>query len=522
MTFCTLRLVAVLILASSVVVVRASLSAYGQAVAEHGQQKYADAEQTLGAAESAQGQFMALGPDKTHLVNTFTNQPVFITGDTAYALAVQLSSNSDIEAYFSNRQAKGINLIWAALVDAGYHADAKTENDAAGNNPWSGGADFTGMVSATAYWDHVDYVLRRAAAHGITILAGTGFTATFHNCNSSYYASMASTSDATLTAYGQFLGDRYKSYPNIIWLMGGDANLSLCGSGLANKQNAIAMGILSRDPQHLMTIEATSNNWGEASATHWLPYTRGVRNPNGWITLGTIYPKGSPAKAFALEIDQIVSQNATERSADPFAPYFSMEDPYETEPNELPYNSQQLRQEGYTEVLAGAYLGRLFGSGAIWPFNSTCCEAAGYKWQTDLDATPSFDQQRLGQLFRSREHWKLEPDINHTAVRDGYGSGATLTATSRTRDGQTIIAYIPNGNATTLAVDLSRITSAGNQAVCWWLNPSSGAASRVGTYANSGTRNFTPPDSNDWVLVIDDASANLPAPGSHDLVNSSR
>lgn len=221
MTFCPPRLVAALILASSVVVVRASLSAYGQAVAEHGQQKYADARQTLGAAEAAQGQFMALSPDKTHLVNTFTNQPVFITGDTAYALAVQLSSNSDIEAYFSNRQAKGINLIWAALVDAGYHADAKTENDAAGNNPWSGGADFTGMVSATAYWDHVDYVLRRAAAHGITILAGTGFTATFHNCNSSYYASMASTSDATLTAYGQFLGDRYKSYPNIIWLMGG-------------------------------------------------------------------------------------------------------------------------------------------------------------------------------------------------------------------------------------------------------------------------------------------------------------
>jgi hypothetical protein len=522
MIFCMRRLVAALILASSIVASQVPLSVYGQAVADHGQQKYAEAEQTLRAAEAAAGQFMALSPDKTYLVNTFTNQPVLITGDTAYALAVQLSSNSEIEAYLSNRQAKGINLIWAALVDAGFHADAKTENDAAGNNPWNGGADFTGMVSATAYWDHVDYVLRRAAAHGITILAGTGFTATFNRCDSPYYATMASTSDATLTAYGQFLGDRYKSYPNIIWLMGGDANLSLCGSVLANKQNDIAIGIMSRDPGHLMTTEATSNNWGEASATYWLPYTRGVRNPNGWITLGTIYPKGLPAKTFALEIDQIVSQNATERAADPFVPYFSMEDPYEMEPNEVPYNSQQLRQEGYTEVLAGAYLGRLFGSSAIWPFNATCCEPGGYKWQTDIDAAPSFDQQRLGQLFRSREHWKMEPDTNHTVVRAGYGSGASLTATSRTRDGQTIIAYIPNGNATTLTVDMTRIASASNRAVCWWFNPSSGASRQIGTYSNSGTRNFTPPDSNDWVLLIDDASANLPAPGSRDLVDSSR
>jgi len=463
------------------------------------------------------GQFMALSPDKTYLVNTLTNQPVFITGDTAYALAVQLASDSDIEAYLANRQAKGINLIWAALVDYGFHADAKTENDDAGNNPWSGGADFTGMSGANAYWAHVDYVLQRAAAHGITVLAGTGFTATFNRTDSPYYTTMAKSSDATLKAYGAFLGNRYKSFPNIIWLMGGDANFSLCGAVLAKKLNDIAMGIMSEDPNHLMAIEATSDNWGEPSATYWSAYTRGAGNPDGWITLGTIYPKGLPSKTFALEVDEIVAQNAAERWAHPAVPYFSMEDPYEMEPNEAPYNNLQLRQEGYTEVLGGAYLGRLFGSSAIWPFNAACCEPRGYAWKADIDATPSFDQERLGRLFRSREHWKMEPDVDHTAVRDGYGSGASLTATSRTRDGQTIIAYIPNGNATTLEVDMRRITSAAGQAVCWWFSPTSGAATRIGSYATSGTRKFTPPDSNDWVLVIDDASANLPAPGSRDL-----
>ena len=63
------------------------------------------------------GQFMALSADRTHLVNTFTNKPVFITGDTAYNLITQLTSDADVEAYLADRQAKGINLIWVALVD---------------------------------------------------------------------------------------------------------------------------------------------------------------------------------------------------------------------------------------------------------------------------------------------------------------------------------------------------------------------------------------------------------------------
>jgi hypothetical protein len=459
------------------------------------------------------GQFMALSADRSHLVNTFTNKPVFITGDTAYNLAVQLSSNADVEAYLSDRQAKGINLIWVGLVDATNHADGKSENDALGNNPWNGGADFTGMSSATAYWDHVDYVLQRAAAHGITVLAGTAFAGTFDNCNFPYSATMATSSDATMTAFGVFLGNRYKSYSNIIWLQGGDANYNLCGSGLANKVNDIAKGIMSADKAHLMAIEATSGIWGEASATNWSSYTFSTSNPSGWITLGTIYPKGTPDKSFSAEIAQIISQNVTEAGAAAFVPYFSMEDPYEYEPFPAPYNDQQLRQEGYTEVLSGAKLGRLFGSSGVWPFGASCCQH-GSTWQANMDHAASFDQQRLGQSFCSREHWKLVADLSHTVVTAGYGAGSTLTVTSRTSDGQTIIAYIPNGNSATLTVDMTKITSATHQATCWWFNPSSGAATLIGSYANSGTRNFTPPDSNDWVLVIDNASANLPAPGS--------
>ncbi len=464
------------------------------------------------------GQFMALSADRTHLVNTFTNQPVFITGDTAYALSLQLSSDEDMEAYLSDRQAKGINLIWVGLVDALSHGKGRnnqgtTENDSLGNSPWSGGPAFTGMSKATAYWAHVDDMLQRAAAHGITVLAGTGFASSFDRCDLPYASSMAASSDATMQAYGEFLGNRYKAYPNIIWLQGGDANVKLCGTGLAEKMSDIAKGIVSVDKVHLMTVEATANVWGEASATHWLPYTFGANNPGGWLTLGTIYPKGLPSDSLAAEIDQILSQNSTESSATPFVPYFSIEDNYEFEPFNAPYNNQQLRQEGYTVVLSGAHLGRLFGSSGVWPFGGTCC-MHGLTWQSNMEDISSFDQQRLGQLFRSREHWKLVADVGHSVLTAGYGSGANLSVASRTSDGQTIIAYIPNGNAATVAIDLSKINSALHQATAWWFNPATGATLLIGGYPNSGVRDFTPPDAHDWVLVIDDAGANLPAPGT--------
>ena len=144
-------------------------------------------------------------------MSTFTDKPVFITGDTAYNLIVQLSSIADIEAYLSDRQAKGMNLIWVGLVDATNHGEGSNdrgagENDAFGNNPWNGGPAFTGMSNATAYWAHVDDVLQRAAAHGITVLAGTGFTTSFAHCNLSYASSMTASSDVIMTAYGAFLG----------------------------------------------------------------------------------------------------------------------------------------------------------------------------------------------------------------------------------------------------------------------------------------------------------------------------
>ena len=50
--------------------------------------------------------------------------------------------------------------------------------------------------------------------------------------------------------------------------------------------------------------------------------------------------------------------------------------------------------------------------------------------------------------------------------------------------------------------------------MAWWFDPRTGKATAAGTFATEGSKDFTPPAEGDWVLVLDDASQQLPAPGS--------
>jgi hypothetical protein len=448
----------------------------------------------LTATGTGPGQFMALSPDKTHLINTITNKPVFITGEAAWSLIAQPSA-ADVETYLADRAARGFNAIIVNLIEHLYanHAPADFYGDA----PFSG-ASFS--TPNEAYFAHADQVISRAAAHGITVflfpayLGSASGKCNFHN--EGWGTDMEKASDAVMRAWGAYVGNRYKAFPNIIYVMGCDADPRTCSPPLVGKLDAVATGIKSADSVHLM---AADNAGFQSSLDVWSGYS--------WLDISDMYGASRVSKLNA------------EYTRSDFLPFFQGEDLYEHEYGSTPLS---LRTRQYWSVLSGAYLGSFFGNNPIWCFNttnsdpSTSCQN-GRTWQSQLDSPGSVGQSWFGKLFRSREHWKLAPDIKHTVVTAGYGSGSTLTTTARTGDGQTIIAYIPNGNSTTLSVDMREITSGNNQAKCWWFDPSNGSTTLIGTYANTGSRDFTPPDSGDWVLVIDAADANLAAPGCADL-----
>ena len=116
----------------------------------------------------------------------------------------------------------------------------------------------------------------------------------------------------------------------------------------------------------------------------------------------------------------------------------------------------------------------------------------------------------LGRLFTSRAFYMLVPDQGHTVLTAGFESGTTYAAAARASDGSSVIAYIPTRR--TVTIDLSQI--AGTSARAWWFNPRTAETTLINTYPTTGSTTFTPPDANDWVLVLDNASLDLPAPGT--------
>jgi hypothetical protein len=92
----------------------------------------------------------------------------------------------------------------------------------------------------------------------------------------------------------------------------------------------------------------------------------------------------------------------------------------------------------------------------------------------------------------------------------GEHNGLDYLAAARTADGTTIIAYLPNSRKITVVMK----NISGPQAQVWWFNPRNGQAISAGKFATQGNRDFIPPDNEDWVLVLDDASKGLIPPAA--------
>ena len=393
--------------------------------------------------------------DGRHMVDQ-NGAPFLINGDSPWTLAQALTKPETIE-YLDDRQARGFNAIMTFMIDHVY------ENpNAEGNEPFTG-AWWTTMNEA--YFAHIDWLLAEAESRDIVILLVPAFLG--YGCGTDGYCDELGT-EQEMRDYGRWVGSRYATYPNIIWVMGGDTEVT---PSAEPRHDAIAEGILEMDPNHLMTAHASRLNSGLDS------YDK------SWLSLNSTYSwcDSAPAKS---EIDHGRIARA---------PFIFFEGQYETAGGA----SYCFRAQAYWSVLAGS-TGHLYGNWDMWRAD----------WRSSMAAQSGATLVHYGALFESRAWQDLRPDFAHTVLTAGYGSGAGYVGAALTVDGNTFIAYLPSQSPVT--VDLGQIT--GTDATAWWYNPVNGTATLIGT--NSGTVQYTPPASGDWVLVIDNAALGLPAPGT--------
>jgi hypothetical protein len=435
-------------------------------------------------AEAAENGSVPAYPVKVSANNRYlvdqNNRPFMIVGDSPHSLIGRMSK-PDAEFYMANRARYGINTLWVELLcndNTACNADGTTFD---GIPPFIVAGDIS--TPNPAYFHRVDDILNIAAEHGITILLDAIETA-------GWLATFKANGVEKATAFGKYLGNRYKNVPNIIWMYGNDFQTWADPDDDALVL-ALARGIKNTDPNHISTTELNYLTSGSLDDARWDPL----------IELDGVYTY-YPTYAQVLK----------EYNRSNFRPVFMEEANYEFEHN---FNAgggapANLRRQEYWTMLSGA-TGQLYGSTYTWRLPNGWLT----RWRSKLDTVGVVQLSYMKALFALRKWYDLIPDQRHTLVTDGYGTpaplgtGAVTTDTyataARTADGTLAIVYMPT--IRTITVDMSQL--AGPTSARWY-DPTTAryANVTVSPVMNSGHKQFIPPGKNgdgdgDWVLVLE-------------------
>lgn len=392
--------------------------------------------------------------------------PFLLQGDAAWSLIANLTKE-DAEQYLQNRKAKGFSAVLVNLIEHKFAKNAP--KNIYGEAPFPSMSDWS--VPNEKYFQHADWVIRKAAENGQVVLLAPvylGYTGT----DEGFIDEVMANGPEKLLQYGQFLGQRYKDFDNIIWVMGGDRD-----PGPARENvDMIAFGIRQFDRRHLFTAHCHSDS------------PPPEQYPGPWLDINTSY---------AYQIVHLRLIEDYHRT--PAMPFFLIETIYEGEHNS---SEVQIRRQAYWTTLCGGF-GHVIGNKPIWGFEPG--------WQKAMDAVGSVGMMYWGKLFRSRRWFDLVPDQEHKVVTDGLGEfwGLDYLTAARTSDGGTVIAYMPTTR--TITVDMTKLSA--SKVNAWWFDPRTGKSTSAGSFPASGSRQFTPLAQGDWVIVLDDASQKLGPPG---------
>jgi hypothetical protein len=456
---------------------------------------------------------IGISPDRTHLVDA-TGAPFLLQGDSAWE-AIPALRPSELTTYLADRKSRGFNAIIMQL--AGHIATTHEPHwlDVAGEAPFNftlgGGScahpkgDLCDLSTPnSAYFAHVDEVLRQAESNGMVVLLFPLYLG--YLCQEEgWCVEMRANGLAKVTALGRFLGARYRSYTNIVWVEGGDDKPATTGNPSdLDLVNALANGIVAGEGGGTGTHLQTAHLGRDVSAAD----LAGVTFP---LSLDTTYSYLGKELFTKAESD-------TQRDSG-VRPAFLIESLYE---NEHSTPTTVLRAQMYEPILSGE-TGFVLGNNPLWLFARTGDGNPGWHvatsttafptWQSALESAGSLDAQRAGQFFRSTAWWGLAPDRSKLVMTSLVTTGSGLLAS--TADRTLAVAYFTD--AATATINLSRM---GGATTASWFDPSLGTTTSIGTFPGSGLHSFTTPGNNavgaqDWVLLLRATTAGeSPAPAA--------
>jgi hypothetical protein len=429
-----------------------------------------------------------------HYLQYEDGTPFFWLGDTGWEMFGRLTLE-EIKMYLDNRAAKGFNVIQAVALSE--HDMKKTnrygEPTLLSLNP---------LVPNEKYFSLVDSVVQLALKRNLFL----ALVVTWGDKVVPWGNGPALFDSTNAYTYGKWIGNRYKGFPNIIWVTGGDRPAQTETFDYRPVWRAMANGIIDGSNHHgLITYHPP----GERSSSGWM-------HTEAWLDFNMIQ---SSHGRHDMPVWEVIKKD---RSLTPVKPVLDSEPNYEDHPvSPWPkwnadsgyFRDYDVRKQLYRSVFAGAF-GVTYGHHAIWQFMSEREEIINYAdrgWVNAMDRPGAYQAGYLGKLIESRPMQNRIPDLSIIAEGQSTTNGGHIEA-FRGADNSYAMIYLPEGKSISINMQFMKA----NNIIAWWYNPKDGTAQKIGLLKRTDQLEFTTPVSgfgNDWVLVIDDAIKNFKEPG---------
>jgi Protein of unknown function (DUF4038)/Putative collagen-binding domain of a collagenase len=441
--------------------------------------------------------------DGTYFVDQNNNPRLFV-GEDCWDVIVNGGrwnggdSSADFNAYTSSRAGQGftateVNMFSSNNANASY---AFTDG-----RDWDGAWPFNGSTDPTTtanevFWSKRDYFFDACQAQGITVVM---------NLTTAALATtwIRSWTTGQWTAYGSFIGARYASQPNILWIVGDDYFGDM-DTGL----NAMLTAMRSAGDTHPMSIQ----NYQETTSRQDIydgtkdPLTFDVHAQYHWVYTYNV--------SYIGVIDACVTTPSASDDVQGRIPALWADGVYYGDALPGGNHQPQMHRNLVWWALSSGACGFSVGGNGVWQWTSA---SPGY---VTSDPTGTFMTSIVGKivsLFAGLTGWqKLRPDTANALVTSGRGSqsaplvsGGSAVAYTGTSDAYVTAAFAADGSlaviymshAATITINQAKMTPGYG---AYWVDPQTGVktSTTAGSSYNSASPGSNSAGEADWVLVL--------------------
>lgn len=414
---------------------------------------------------------LQVDPTQSYLVDAY-NRPFFWLGDTAWELLHRLDLEES-RHYFENRKSKGFNVIQTVILA---ELDGLNTPNANGHQPLINNDP---TKPNEAYFTHVDAVVKLACQLGVYL----GLLPTWGDkYNKKWGIGPEVFSPDNAEFFGSYLGNRYKDYPNIIWVLGGDRVPDDEEDHHINCR--MAKGLRSSGGGHLISLHPLGGN-----------IASDIFGQETWLDIDMFQSRHQKGfREFKFTRKAIKNQ--------PKRPVIDGEPGYENIPNLLNklhlqrLNDYDIRKTAYWNMLSGA-AGHTYGCNELWQIYSEDKQAlhgAQLHWREALNLPGAAQMGYMKQFFESLPWQTLKP--NQKLLAGFNWENRRHITVMANQDLSIALAYSPAGRTIRWVAKLLK----GRKLHAFWFDPTNGGLTETGL-VQSG--HYPVPDKGqDWLLLV--------------------